>query len=115
LFGLLVLLYFDHRYRAFNFANTDNIDGWLRWTMEQPQIYAAAIPALGFIADVVPVALRTRGAHVLLRTAIAMFSVLTFGAWSFLSFENHKLTHEFLFIAFGFAIIVPLLMFTAGI
>ena len=60
LFGVLVLLYVDHRYRVFVFGANDEIASWLRWTITQPQVYAFAIPVLGFVGDVVPVFARTR-------------------------------------------------------
>ena len=52
LFGVLVLLYVDHRYRLFVFGADDEIAFWLRWTVTQPQVFALAIPVLGFVGDV---------------------------------------------------------------
>src|SRR5205085_10824841 len=43
------------------------------------------------------------------------FSSLTFGAWTFLAFVRRDLTHQFLYMAMGIAIVVPLLLYTAGI
>jgi cytochrome c oxidase subunit 1 len=114
LFATLVLLYVDHRYRLFAFASTTDIDRWLRWTMTQPQVYAFAIPVLGFVGDVVPVFGRTRARRYGVALAmIGAFAGLSFGAWTFLASVDHpELTEQFLFVAASFAIVVPALGFT---
>ena len=113
LFGLLVLLYLDHRYRLFAFAGDNDIDRWLRWTMTAPQVFAFAIPVLGFAGDVVPVFSRVRAR----RSGIALgmigaFSALSFGAWTYLgSIDNPRIYQQFLFVVVAFAIVVPMLGF----
>src|SRR5204862_2924320 len=83
LFGLLVFFYVDIHYGVGAIVTPDNLAGWLRWTVTQPQVYAAAIPVLGFIADVIPVAGRTRPQHYGAQMfAIGMFGALSFGVWT---------------------------------
>ncbi|MEY2420168.1 MAG: cytochrome c oxidase subunit [Acidimicrobiaceae bacterium] len=116
LFGVLVLLYVDHRYRVFVFGSNDELSSWLRWTITQPQVYAFAIPVLGFVGDVVPVFARTRARlHGIQLGAIGAFGALSFGAWTFLSFRHPELTRQTLYVGVAFAVLLPLLVFTAGV
>ena len=115
LFGLLVLLYIDHRYRVFVYAADDNISVWLRWTITSPQIFAMAIPVLGFVGDVVPVFGRTRARmHNVQLAAIGAFGGLSFGAWTYLTFAHPKLPETAIYIGAAFAILLPMLAFTAA-
>jgi heme/copper-type cytochrome/quinol oxidase subunit 1 len=113
LFGLLVLLYLDHRYRLFAFGASTDIDHWLRWTMTAPQVFAYAIPVLGFAGDVVPVFARTRARRSgLAMAAIGAFSGLSFGAWTYLGgVDNPRIYQQFLFVVVSFFIVLPVLMF----
>jgi heme/copper-type cytochrome/quinol oxidase subunit 1 len=115
LFGLLVLLYIDHRYRLFAFGASNDIDRWLRWTMTAPQVFAYAIPVLGFAGDVVPVFARTRSRRSgLAMVAIGAFSGLSFGAWTYLgSVDNPRIYQQFLFVVTAFLIVLPALLVAA--
>jgi cytochrome c oxidase subunit 1 len=116
LFGVLVLLYVDHRYRLFVFGANDEIAGWLRWTVTQPQVYAFAIPVLGFVGDVVPVFARTRARmRGVQMAAIGAFAGFSFGAWTFLSIRHPELTRQALYVGVGFAVLLPLLAFTVTV
>ncbi len=116
LLGLLVLFYIDIHYGAQVFASADDLALWLRWTVTPPQIFAFAIPVLGFIADAVPVAARTRarmyGAQLV---AIGAFGALSFGAWTFFEYKEPKLTQQALYVGVAFAILLPLLALTAAV
>ncbi|MEY2437089.1 MAG: cytochrome c oxidase subunit [Acidimicrobiaceae bacterium] len=123
LFGLLVLLYVDHRYRVFSVGSNFQIDGWLRWTVTQPTVYAAGIPVLGFAADVVPVFSRNRlRHHGVVIGAIGAFSALSFGAWTFAQFGGAEttqfapeLTKQALYIGVAVAALLPLLVIAGGL
>jgi cytochrome c oxidase subunit I+III len=123
LFGLLVLLYVDHRYRVFSVGSNFQIDAWLRWTMTQPTVYAAGIPVLGFVVDVVPVLARTRQRHHgVVIGAIGLFGAASFGAWTFAQFGGAEttqfvpeLTKQFLYIAAAFAALLPLLVIAGAV
>ena len=115
LFGILVLLYVDHRYRLFVFGADDEIAFWLRWTITQPQVFALAIPVLGFVGDVVPVFARTRARmYGVQLAAIGAFGGLSFGGWTYLSFQHPKLPQSAIYVGVAFAILLPVLAFTAA-
>ena len=95
LFGLLVLLYLDHRYRLFAFGSTNDIDHWLRWTMTPPQVFAWAIPVLGFAGDVAPVFGRNRPRRYgMALAAIGAFAAFSFGAWTYLGSVDHQVIYQ---------------------
>jgi cytochrome c oxidase subunit 1 len=116
LFGLLVFFYVDIHYGIGSTVTPDNLADWMRWTVTQPQVYAAAIPVLGFVADVVPVAGRTRPKHYGVQLfAIGLFGALSFGAWTFFQLAEPLLREQVLYIAFAFAILLPLLIITGSV
>lgn len=82
--GLLVLFYVDFTYgggQLFGNGAADLYDR-LRWVLWQPALYAAAIPALGIIGDIVPVfAQRRHYRHTVAMVLIGAFGALSFGAW----------------------------------
>ncbi|MEJ7585823.1 MAG: cbb3-type cytochrome c oxidase subunit I [Acidimicrobiales bacterium] len=83
LIAVLVLMYVDHRYGRVAFGEEGRIMyERIIWALRQPQIYAFAVPALGFVADVIPttVDVRQRQRPVVMG-AIAAFGVLGFGAF----------------------------------
>ncbi|MDG2028767.1 MAG: cbb3-type cytochrome c oxidase subunit I [Acidimicrobiales bacterium] len=85
----------------------------IAWLVEQPQVYAFAIPALGVLGSVVPVAAGVRAArHAVSLGLIGLFGLLAIGAWSQPFFQNDgAIPHDeqFLFIAFGLAAVLPVL------
>jgi cytochrome c oxidase subunit I len=128
LVGLLVLLYLDSRYRVFRFSGapgSDGLDHWLRWVVTPPQVFAAAIPVLGFVAEVGPVFGRSRPRrHGVVLGAVGAFGALSFGAWTFYGFKRldpgspfgaPRLTTELLYIAVAFAILLPTLAIVGGV
>ncbi len=112
-FGILVLLYLDHRYRLFAFGASTDIDRWLRWTMTPPQVFAWAVPVLGFAGDVVPVFSRIRARRGgVAMAAIGAFAALSFGAWTYLAaVDNQQVERQFLFVTSAFLLVLPLLVF----
>ncbi len=80
----------------------------LSWIVEQPQIYAIAIPVLGVIGAVVPVAAGSRQAnHGLFVALIGLFGLFSIGGWSQPFFHDN--TEQFVYIAFGLVIVLPVL------
>jgi heme/copper-type cytochrome/quinol oxidase subunit 1 len=59
-FGLLILLYLDHRYSQLNFGGSEGIAVWVGWVFSVPAVAVFAIPAVGVAAELVPVAFKTR-------------------------------------------------------
>jgi cytochrome c oxidase subunit 1 len=115
LIGLLVLFYVDLHYGVAAFTGSFELAGWLRWTVTPPQVFAFAIPVLGFVGDAVPVAARTRarmyGPQLF---AIGLYGALSFGAWTFIQFREPALTEQALYVGVSFAILLPLLVVLAA-
>ena len=81
LVGKLIFLYVDDRYGRTVFGGSLGIAGNVSWAVSQPMIYCYAIPVLGLLADVAPLAGRTRremGAVTL--GGIGLVAVAAFGA-----------------------------------
>ena len=85
----------------------------IAWIVEQPQVYAFAIPVLGVLGSIVPVAAGVRAArHGLSVALIGLFGLLAIGAWSQPYFQfsgGVNYDGRFVYIAFGIAATVPLL------
>ncbi len=80
----------------------------LAWILEQPQVYAVAIPVLGVIGSIIPVVAKGRHAsHAGAMVLIGLAGLLAVGGWSQPHFGDQR--DEFLFIAFGLVFIVPVL------
>lgn len=121
LLGILVILFIDYRYfREFTGGNTGIYDR-VAWVFGQPSIYLFAIPALGFIGDVVPVFSQTRHLrHRVAMAAIGGFAILSLGAWAQLGFTADFTTtpgtpfvDEGPWIAFGLLTLIPVLVLLA--
>ncbi len=83
LVATLALIYVDHRYGAVAFGRDGPVMyDRILWALRQPQIYAFAVPVLGFAADAVPVSARARpGRRGAAMGAIGAFGLLGFGAF----------------------------------
>ena len=114
--GVLLLTYLDLRYGQQFLGGADGVYDRVAWLFWQPTLYMAAVPALGIIADVVPVFARRRhqrhaGAMFLLGLAAA----LGFGAWAQLgvSIDGSIAPTPWLYdgpwIVVGVAAVVPVL------
>lgn len=123
--GLLLLSYIDLRYGpTFLGGITENPTEQLylriAWAWSQPSVYVFAIPALGIIADIVPVAARTRiTLHRVAMGCIGGFAVFSFGAWAMPGFAPRnaasvalEYTDTVTFVGFSFLVLLPLLAFT---
>ena len=93
----------------------DGIAIWSQvdWITAQPQVYAFAIPVLGVLGSIVPVAAGARQArHWLMVALIAGFAVFSVGGWSQPAF--HDATEDVVFVAFGLIAVVPVLVALGG-
>jgi heme/copper-type cytochrome/quinol oxidase subunit 1 len=116
LVGILVLLYVDHRNRAFSLGTSADIERWLTFVRMQPQVYAIGIPALGFAADVVPTLTgRPQKRHGIVVGAIGVLGVLSFGAWTVAAHDHPHLYREALFTAMAAAALLPVLAILGGV
>ncbi|MEL7210803.1 MAG: cbb3-type cytochrome c oxidase subunit I, partial [Actinomycetota bacterium] len=115
LIASIALAYLDHRYGQILFGDPDTLWGYVAWAFDQPTAYVAAIPALGVLAEVVPVMAgreqRMRGAQL---SAIAAFGVLSFGAWAQPAIST-EFADSALYVGMAFAIGVPLLALVGGV
>lgn len=115
--GLLVLVYVDHRYGPAFLAGNTQVYARLSWVWHQPTLYALAVPALGIVADIVPVAARRRlRLHVVGAGLIGAFGVLGFGAWAMPGFTylngpflDQPYRGEPTYVAVCFLAVIPLL------
>jgi heme/copper-type cytochrome/quinol oxidase subunit 1 len=116
LLATTVLLYVDHRNGRVLFGGTEGIYARIVWVFAQPQLYAFAVPALGFALDVVPVFSRARARHRGVQLSlVALVGMLGFGAWTQAVFTadgkqvNAKLDAQTLYIVMAVLVVIPLL------
>lgn len=114
LFGLIVLMYVDHRHGSGEFLGSPTrLYPNLMWLFRNPQIYVVGIPVLGFFADVLQT---VSGARMKLRgvaqAAIGAFGLLSFGA--FLVAPSEAALDSFLVIGMGLLAVLPLLALLAA-
>ena len=109
----LVLIYFDLRGGPGTFGDaqgSDAIYSQIAWLVEQPQIYAFAIPVLGVLGTIAPVVAKRRHAqHVIAVALIGLFGLLSVGGWSQPWFQGSNYDEKFVFIVFGLFAAVPVL------
>ncbi|HEX6567706.1 MAG TPA: cbb3-type cytochrome c oxidase subunit I [Acidimicrobiales bacterium] len=112
--GGLLLAYVDLRYGQQFLGGADGVYARIEWALWQPTLYVFAVPALGIVADIVPVfaqrRLRRHGAALML---VGLAAALGFGAWAQrgVSIDGSATPVPWLFeapwIAVGFLAIVP--------
>lgn len=111
LFADLVLAYVDYRHGQLSFGLPAALNQPFRWIFWQPAVYAFAIPVVGVMSEIVPVAARVRQRHHdVLLVAIGLLGFLSIGAWA----HNADIQDNFLYPAFGIVAVVPLLMLLGG-
>lgn len=115
--GIMVLAYIDLQYGSGFLGGAGGLYNHILWVFWQPTVYAFAIPALGIIADVVPVfAQRRHQRHVVAMFFIGAFGALSLGAWAqpgVTLFDEFDDTLPWLYkgpwVVVSFAIVVPML------
>ena len=106
LFGRVVLAYVDYTHSQTLYGAENALYNQVRWVFGQPTVYAFAIPALGIVSDIIPVAAHVRQRlYDVVLASIALFGLLAVG--SFASASN--VSDKFVYVAVGFAIVVPVL------
>ncbi len=111
----LVLLYLDQRYGQVFLGGPEQLYGRISWALGQPQVYAFAVPALGIVAEVVPVMAGRRPrpmGHTGAMAAIGAFGALGFGAYAQRAFNPEVLTSP-VFVAMSLAALVPVVALAA--
>jgi heme/copper-type cytochrome/quinol oxidase subunit 1 len=111
LFANLVLAYVDYRNGQLAYGIPAAINQQIEWAFRQPQVYAYAIPVLGVMSDIVPVAARIRSRlHDVVITGIALFGLLSVGAFA----QRADIQDNFLYPAVAIAALLPLLIVLGG-
>lgn len=117
--GLMVLVYVDHRYGQTFLGGSEQVFARIAWAWGQPSVYLFAIPVLGIVGDIVPVAARTRlTLHRVAMGCIGGFALFAFGAWAMPGFSAEGSTElpleyvgEVPFYAFAILVLLPALAF----
>ena len=121
--ALLLLTYVDLRYGPAFLGGADGGSDQtllrIAWAWSQPSVYVYAIPVLGIVGDIVPVAARTRlTLHRVAMGCIGGFALFSFGAWAMPGFSPTNTgtaalgyADEIPFVAFSFLILLPALAF----
>jgi heme/copper-type cytochrome/quinol oxidase subunit 1 len=112
--GVLLLTYVDLRYGQQFLGGSQGVWDRIAWTFWQPTLYVFAVPALGIIADIVPVFARRRHhRHTAAMALIGLFGALAFGAWAQIGFSVNGESnptdwlYDGVWIAVGFLAVVP--------
>lgn len=90
----------------------------IAWLLSGPQVFAFAIPVLGIIAEIIPVATQQRQQRYgLLLGAIAAFGFLSFGAFAQSAYDlgARDVTEEFVYIIMGVALLLPTLLILGAV
>jgi heme/copper-type cytochrome/quinol oxidase subunit 1 len=117
--ALMLLVYVDHRYGPTFLGGSDGVFARIAWAWGQPSVYVFAIPVLGIVGDIVPVAARTRiTLHRVAMGCIGAFGLFAFGAWAMPGFSptddtasSLEFVGEVPFYAFSILVLLPALAF----
>jgi heme/copper-type cytochrome/quinol oxidase subunit 1 len=112
--AVMLLVYVDLRYGQQFLGGSEGVYDRIAWTFWQPTLYVVAVPALGIIADVVPVFARRRHhRHSAAMALIGLFGAMAFGAWAQIGFSVDGQSnptdwlYDGVWIAVGLLAIVP--------
>ena len=116
----IVIVYADLRGRsAIAFGRAEGPDIWLQldWLVEQPAVYAMAVPVLGIVFAAASGALSARSSRPEVAAAvIGLFGLLAVGGWSQDYFTAPQdLRDGLLYVAFGLAAVVPIVATAGGV
>ncbi len=119
LVGLVTLLYIDHQYGRVIFGGNVGVGPHLDWLHIHPQILLLAVPALGVVLEIVPVAVGRRlPSASIWQGLVGGFALLSFGAWAnqgvvdnvlVLGASGRVIAEELLYIGMTAAAVLPLL------
>ena len=114
----IALIYSDLRGRpAIAFGRAEGPDIWLQldWLVEQPAVYAMAVPVLGIVFEAVGGAVGARSSRPeAIAVVVGLFGLLAVGGWSQDYFTAPQdLRDGLVYVAFGLAAVVPIVA-TAG-
>ena len=115
--GILLLAYVDVKYGPTFIGGGEQLYLRISWAWSQPTVYMYAIPVLGIIGDIAPVAAKTRlTQHRVALGCIGAFAALSFGAWAMPGFNptldgqlDLAYTDEVPFVAVSILVLLPIL------
>jgi heme/copper-type cytochrome/quinol oxidase subunit 1 len=112
----LTIIWVDFRGAdAVRFGRVEAIWDQLGWLFSQPMVFAFAIPVLGIVGDIVPVAARRRQAsYAVMQSAIAALGFLSFGAFAQPVF-NAEVSQQPLFVVMSLLLALPVLVVAGGL
>ncbi len=113
----IAILYIDLSGGAGLFVGAPNpgfdVYAQLSWILDQPAVYAAAVPVLGIAGSIIPVVAKGRQvSHEAMMILIGLAGLLAIGGWSQPFFGDERDT--LVYIAFGVAALVPVLASLGG-
>ncbi|MFM7537125.1 MAG: cbb3-type cytochrome c oxidase subunit I [Acidimicrobiales bacterium] len=112
LVGVVIYLYFDHRYGRQIFGGNDGIVRYTGWAFRQPVSLLYALPVLGILADAVATATRQRQALAgVVRGGIGFAGIVAFGALN--TAFDPRVTSRVVFIAVSVVAAAPVLVVLA--
>ncbi len=116
----IVVIYADLRGRpAIAFGRPESPDIWLQldWLVEQPAVYAMAVPVLGIIFQAVGASVGSRSSRPeAILIVIGLFGLLAVGGWSQDYFTAPQdLRDGLVYVAFGLAAVVPVVATAGGV
>ena len=114
----IVVIYADLRGRpAIAFGRAESPDIWLQldWLVEQPAVYAMAVPVLGIVFSAVGAAVDARSSRPeAILIVVGLFGLLAVGGWSQDYFTAPQdLRDGLVYVVFGLAAVLPVVA-TAG-
>ncbi len=89
----------------------------IAWMLSGPQVFAFAIPVLGIIGDILPVATQQKQKlYDVLLGGIAVFGLFSFGGFVQSSYDlgTRDVTEEFLYIVLALALVLPMFAVFGG-
>jgi heme/copper-type cytochrome/quinol oxidase subunit 1 len=108
LFGLLVVLYVDHRHGGSTVGGNAQLFARVQWVLRNPQVYTLAVPVLGLLADVVTTTAKARlSLRLAVQGAVGAFGIFGFGA--FLMTSEPDALGAPVVIGLGLVAVVPVL------
>ncbi|MCY4422373.1 MAG: cbb3-type cytochrome c oxidase subunit I [Acidimicrobiaceae bacterium] len=116
----IVVIYADLRGRpAIAFGRPESPDIWLQldWLVEQPAVYAMAVPVLGIIFTAAGAAVGARSSRPeAMLIVVGLFGLLAMGGWSQDYFTAPQdLRDGLVYVAFGLAAVVPVVATAGGV
>ncbi len=105
----LVIMWVDARGDGFHSFGGEDLFSQVAWVFDQPQVFAFAIPVLGMLGELIPVAVRRRLKNYdMAMVSIGAFGAFTFGAYA-QSYFNPNAGSTWLYVIGSVTLLLPIL------